>query len=90
MRMDEMWASGTAPGGRRGRGGRAVLHAHNKMTGERIGTVEIPAPTNTAPMTFMHEGVQYIVAPIGGRSGGGRGGRGSQMPGSFVALRLPQ
>jgi len=75
-----------------GRGGRAVLHAHNKRTGERIGTVEIPAPTNTAPMTFMHEGVQYIVVPVGG-SGAGRGGRGGrrqQHPGSFVALRLPE
>ncbi len=72
-----------------GRGGRAVLHAHNKTTGERIGTVELPAPTNTAPMTYVHDGVQYIVAPIGG-SGGGRGGRGGrQHPGSFVALRLP-
>jgi len=75
-----------------GRGGRAVLHAHNKRTGERIGTVEIPAPTNTAPMTFMHEGVQHIVVPVGG-SGAGRGGRGGrrqQHPGSFVALRLPE
>ena len=66
-----------------------MLHAHNKTTGERIGTVEIPAPTNTAPMTYVHDGVQFIVAPIGG-SGGGRGGRGGrQHPGSFVALRLP-
>ena len=41
-------------------------------------------------MTFMHEGVQYIVAPISGRSGG-RGGRGgAQFAGSFVALRLPE
>ena len=72
-----------------GRGGRAVLHAHNKRTGERIGTVEIPAPTNTAPMTFMHEGVQHIVVPVGG-SGAGRGGRRQQHPGSFVALRLPE
>ena len=65
-----------------GRGGRAVLHAHNKTTGERIGTVEIPAPTNTAVMTFMHDGVQYIVAPIGGAApgGGGRGGRGGRRP----------
>ena len=29
----------------------------------RIGTVERPAPTNTAVMTYMHDGVQYIVAP---------------------------
>ena len=42
-------------------------------------------------MTFMHDGVQYIVAPIGGAApgAGGRGGR-QQLPGSFVALRLPE
>jgi hypothetical protein len=37
----------------------------------------------------MHDGVQYIVAPVGGSAGGRRGG-GGQFPGSFVALRLPQ
>ena len=55
-----------------------MLHAHNKRTGERIGTVEIPAPTNTAPMTFMHEGVQHIVVPIGARD----------RPAEWVALAL--
>ena len=72
-----------------GRGGGSVLHAHDKTTGARIGTVNIPAPTNTAVMTFMHEGVQYIVAPIGGRAGGRGGGAGGQHPGAFAALRLP-
>jgi len=41
--------------------------------------VELPAQTNTAPMTYMHDGVQYIVVAVGG------GGH----PGSLVALRLP-
>jgi hypothetical protein len=67
-----------------------VLHAHDKRTGARIGTVELPAPTNTAVMTYMHDGVQYIVAPVGGSAGGRGGGGRSQFPGSFVALRLPQ
>ena len=72
-----------------GRGGGARMHAHDKQTGERIGTIDLPAPTNTAVMTYMHDGVQYIVAPTGGRSGG-RGGRGGErFPASFVALRLP-
>jgi quinoprotein glucose dehydrogenase len=62
-----------------GRSGRALFHAVNKRTGEHIGTVELPAQTNTAPMTFLHEGKQYIVAAIGSGS----------HPGSLVALALP-
>ncbi|MEX2571952.1 MAG: PQQ-binding-like beta-propeller repeat protein [Gemmatimonadota bacterium] len=66
-----MWAEG--------RGGRAVWYAADKRTGERVGSVEIPAPTSTAPMTYLHEGKQYIVLPV---AGGG-------LPGSLVALALP-
>jgi quinoprotein glucose dehydrogenase len=62
-----------------GRGGRPLFHAVDKQTGTPLGTVELPAPTNTAPMTFLHEGQQYVVLPIGG------GGH----PGALVALRLP-
>ena len=61
-----------------GRGGRPLWYAVDKQTGERVGSVEIPAPTSTAPMTFSHEGVQYIVLPIAG----------GDMPGSLAALRL--
>jgi quinoprotein glucose dehydrogenase len=62
-----------------GRGGRPLFHAVDKQTGERVGTVELPAPTSTAPMTYMHDGRQYIVLPIAG----------GDLPGSLVALRLP-
>ncbi len=61
-----------------GRGGRALWYAADKRTGERIGSVEIPAPSSTAPMTYMHEGVQYIIVPIAGNG----------IPGSLAALRL--
>ena len=50
-----------------------------KAAGDRLGTVELPATTDTAPMTYMHEGVQYVVVSVSG----------SNLPGSFVALRLP-
>ena len=63
-----------------GRGGAPYFHAVDKRTGERIGTVEIPAPTNSAPMTYLHEGRQYIVLPVGG----------PDHPGSLVALALPE
>jgi len=62
-----------------GRTGRPLFHAVDKRTGERIGTVELPAPTNTAPMTFLHEGRQYVVLAVGGAG----------HPGGLVALRLP-
>src|SRR5690606_4257752 len=63
-----------------GRGGEPRLHAVDKRTGERLGTVELPGSTNTAPMTYMHEGRQYIVVAISS----------DDLPGSLVALRLPQ
>ncbi|MQA91244.1 MAG: pyrroloquinoline quinone-dependent dehydrogenase [Gemmatimonas sp.] len=66
-----MWAEG--------RGGRPVWYAADKRTGDRIGSVEIPAPTSTAPMTFLHEDKQYIVLSVAGDS----------VPGSLVALTLP-
>ena len=62
-----------------GRGGLPRMHAVDKLTGERLGTVELPATTDTAPMTFLHEGRQYIVTAVSG----------PQLPGSLVALRLP-
>jgi quinoprotein glucose dehydrogenase len=62
-----------------GRGGRSLWYAADKRTGERIGAVEIPAPGSTAPMTYLHEGVQYIVVPVAGNG----------IPGSLAALRLP-
>ena len=67
-----------------GRGGRPLLHAVDKQTGRELSTVEMPASTNAIPMTFMHQGKQYIVAPVGGgsfRDGG--------FPGAMVALTLP-
>ncbi|CAN5774934.1 glucose/quinate/shikimate family membrane-bound PQQ-dependent dehydrogenase [soil metagenome] len=61
-----------------GRGGEALFHAVDKQTGETLASITLPATTNTAPMTFMHEGVQYIVAAVGGAG----------VPGSLVALRV--
>jgi quinoprotein glucose dehydrogenase len=61
-----------------GRSGEPRFHAVDKLTGEVLATLEIPAPTSTAPMTFMHEGQQYIVLSVGG----------GEMPGSVIALTL--
>lgn len=62
-----------------GRGGSPLFHAVDKRTGKEVAAVQIPAPTMTAPMTFMHEGKQFVLMAIGGGT----------QPGSLVALRLP-
>jgi quinoprotein glucose dehydrogenase len=62
-----------------GRGGAPLFHAVDKKTGEELATVELPAPSNAAPMTFQHEGRQYIVMAVGSGT----------HPGSLVALKLP-
>ena len=63
-----------------GGGGDPVLHALGKGTGERLGTVEIPAPGRYGMMSYMHEGQQYIVVQVS---------LPPELPGSLVALRLP-
>ncbi len=62
-----------------GSGGEPLLHALDKRTGERVGTVELPAQGQYGMMSYLHEGRQYVVVQIGGRN----------LPGSLVALRLP-
>jgi quinoprotein glucose dehydrogenase len=52
----------------------ALLRAYDKSTGEDIaGTVEMPAKQTGSPMTYMHEGKQYIVLAVthaGANAGG--------------------
>jgi quinoprotein glucose dehydrogenase len=52
----------------------------DKKTGKEIAKVEIPAAVNTAPMTYMHEGKQYIVLSVAGPG----------VEAEHVALALPQ
>jgi quinoprotein glucose dehydrogenase len=61
-----------------GSGGEPRLHAVDKRTGERLGTIDLPAVGQYGMMTYMHEGDQYIVVQTGGGT-----------PGALVALRLP-
>lgn len=57
------------------------LNALDKRTGEVVGSVELPAQGQYGMMTYMHEGRQYVVVQIAGGE--------QAMPGSLVALRLP-
>jgi len=63
-----------------GRRGDPFLHAVDKLTGEEVGVIPLPATTNTAPMTYAHKGKQYIIAAVAGPG----------AIGELVALRLPE
>jgi quinoprotein glucose dehydrogenase len=65
----------TLPDGRVG----AMLRAYDKANGKEIGAVYMPAQQTGGPMTYMLNGVQYIVVAVGGDSGA-----------QFIAYRLPQ
>ena len=54
------------------------LFAVDKATGRQVGAVEIPARTTAVPMTFLHNGKQYIVFATGA---------GSET--ALVAMKLP-
>jgi quinoprotein glucose dehydrogenase len=65
--------------GRSGPGADAPkLFAVDKATGRQVGAVTIPSRTTAVPMTFMHQGRQYIVFAIG-----------SGTNTALVALTLP-
>jgi quinoprotein glucose dehydrogenase len=77
-----------------GSGGQAVFHAYDKRTGEEVWQGPLPGPQTALPMTYMHEGTQYILVAARGPQGsaaqlvawavapdppaGGRGGRGGR------------
>ena len=61
--------------------GHPLLHATDKRTGEKVGTVDLPALGQYGMMTFMHEGNQYIVVQVASTI--------DRFPGSLAALRLP-
>ena len=65
----------TTPSGEPG----AMLRAYDKMTGEEVGEIYMPAPQSGSPMTYVLDGVQYIVVATSG----------SGQPGRLLAYRLP-
>jgi quinoprotein glucose dehydrogenase len=62
-----------------GRGGGPLFHAVDKATGQEIASVALPAPTNAAPITYLHRGRQYIVVAVAS----------ADVPAELVALALP-
>ena len=65
------------------------IHAVDKATGKELGAAAIPLNTSAVPMTFMHNGRQYIVFAVG--AGGATLGSGAPNPSApqLVALTLP-
>lgn len=59
-------------------GGGRMFRAHDKLTGEILHELELPAKQTGLPMTYAIDGVQYIVVPIGDTG----------HPGELVALRV--
>jgi quinoprotein glucose dehydrogenase len=59
--------------------GEPWLRAYDKATGEVLAEIELPAGTTGAPITYMHDGKQYVVVAVGGRD---------QEP-EWIALSLP-
>ncbi len=62
-----------------GVGGKPVFRAHDKATGDILAEIDIPATQTGLPMSYMLDGVQYIVFAIGGLGN----------PAELIALRLP-
>ncbi|HSA55081.1 MAG TPA: PQQ-binding-like beta-propeller repeat protein [Gemmatimonadaceae bacterium] len=60
-------------------GMQPTLFAVDKATGRQVGALQIPSRTSAVPMTFLHQGRQYIVFATGSGSNT-----------SLVALTLPQ
>ena len=59
---------------------KPVFRAHDKMTGDIIAEIELPAYQAGVPMTYMVDGRQFIVVAVAGRN----------HPGELVALSLPE
>lgn len=62
-----------------GFGGAPFLHALDKRSGQRIGSVELPAPQVGLGTSYMHQGRQFIVFTVGAPG----------HPAELVALALP-
>ena len=57
-----------------------MLRAYDKATGEEKGAVYMAAPQTGSPMTYMLNGVQYLVVATGG----------GNVTSELLAFRLPR
>ena len=66
-----------------GPGGGAVFHAYDKATGADIWQTAIPGPQTSLPMTYVHQGRQYVVVGVRGNAANGSGAQ-------LIAFALPR
>jgi glucose dehydrogenase len=66
--------------GGEGSGGRPLLHAYDKKTGENIAELPMPGNQTGVPMTYMYQNRQFILMAVGGQG---------QPAGQLVAFALP-
>ena len=59
--------------------GEPWFRAYDKATGDVLWETELPGGTTGAPMSYMHDGVQYVVVAV----------EGLDDPAQWVAFRLP-
>ena len=45
---------------------KPMLHAYDKANGNLVWELELPAAVHANPMTYLHQGRQYIVVALGG------------------------
>jgi quinoprotein glucose dehydrogenase len=58
----------------------ALLRAYDKATGAEVGAIQMPAGQTGSPITYMHQGKQYIVLAVSG----------ANYSGELLAFRLGQ
>jgi quinoprotein glucose dehydrogenase len=56
-----------------------MLRAYDKATGAEVAAVLLPAQQSGSPMTYLLDGVQYIVVAVSGAG----------YSGELIAFRLP-
>ena len=47
-----------------GDGTNPLLHAYDKKTGEDIAQIPMPGMQTGVPMTYVHQGRQFILVPV--------------------------
>ena len=65
-----------------GDGTNPLLHAYDKKTGEDIAQLPLPGMQTAVPMTYLHQGRQFILVAVGANAQAG-------TTAQLVAFALP-